>query len=75
MALVVDAERWCGSIAPATSNPPICCGDVAITLCDSCGVPLCEVHEIVCATCSASTCGNCQHACSSDFREDPILAA
>jgi hypothetical protein len=75
MALRVDAEKWCALVMHATTNSPRCCGDAAITLCSCCGIGICEVHELVCLTCSASTCPSCQHACSVDLYEHPVLAA
>lgn len=68
MTLKVDAERWCECvIGPgAVRNRPLRCGDVAISLCDDCGMALCESHEILCSNCSRTTCLNCDHVCQSN---------
>jgi hypothetical protein len=71
MSLRIEAERWCDCELQDMSDP---CGEAAITLCAECGVALCESHEIVCPTCTASTCVNCHHACSVPV-SDPVLHA
>ncbi len=76
MSLRVDAERWCECVIDPGSlrNRPRC-GDVAISLCESCGVALCESHEILCMRCSSATCLNCEHACRGDVEELKLGAA
>jgi hypothetical protein len=65
LTLRVESERWCESIL--TPNPSLsqsaCCGDVATSVCEACGVALCESHERVCPNCFGVNCRNCQHVC------------
>jgi len=77
MTLSVDAERWCECvIGPgADRNQPLRCGDVAIELCEGCGIALCESHEIVCGRCTCVTCLNCNHVCAGDAKNLEIGAA
>lgn len=77
MTLKVDAERWCESVVAPGSvrNRPVRCGDVAISLCEGCGIPMCESHEIVCAQCFGVTCLNCDHTCKRDVYDLEISAA
>jgi hypothetical protein len=77
MTLKVDAERWCECVISPGSlkNRPVRCGDVAISVCESCGAALCESHEILCIRCSSATCLNCEHACRGDAEELKLGAA
>jgi predicted sulfurtransferase len=77
MTLRIGAERWCECVISPDSirNRPLRCGNVAISLCDSCGVPLCESHEILCHNCSSVTCLNCDHACAVKVQNLPMEAA
>ena len=77
MSLQVEAERWCESvIAPGSiRNRPVRCGDVAISLCEGCGIPMCESHEIVCSQCLGVTCVNCDHSCKRDANNLEVSAA
>ncbi len=77
MTLSIDAERWCECvIGPgAIRNQSLRCGDIAISLCECCGVALCEAHEIVCSFCLCATCLKCDHACRADTENLEIGAA
>jgi hypothetical protein len=68
MTLTVYAERWCECLANDGSigNEPHRCGDVATSLCQCCGIPLCDSHEILCIRCSCPVCRNCEHVCQID---------
>jgi predicted sulfurtransferase len=77
MTLKVYAERWCECvIAPGpVRSRPLRCGDVAISLCEGCGTPLCDSHEIICSRCLGVTCLNCDHSCKRDAKNLEIAAA
>lgn len=77
MTLKIDSEPWCECVTSPGSvrNRPLRCGDIAISLCDGCGIPLCESHEIVCHNCFSVTCLNCDHACSSNLQDRPLEVA
>jgi predicted sulfurtransferase len=65
MSLVVDAERWCEAVVGrrVMSGGAQRCGDVAWTLCGTCGMALCEMHEVVCRDCHQGYCSGCDHVC------------
>jgi hypothetical protein len=64
MTLRVESERWCESaINPSNTFGHSCCGDVATSVCEGCGLALCESHEVVCRSCLGVNCGNCMHTC------------
>ena len=77
MTVKVDAECWCQSVVAPDSarNQPARCGDVAISLCEGCGIPMCESHEIVCSQCLGVTCLNCDHTCKRDAYDLEVRAA
>lgn len=77
MALRIESERWCECVIGPGSvrNRPLRCGDIAMSLCDGCGIPLCESHEIICPTCFSATCLNCDHACCVDRQDRELEAA
>jgi len=64
MAVIVQSERWCEVPLPggAEGNCTIC-DEAAITLCESCGKAVCDLHEIACSQCGRSYCATCEHAC------------
>lgn len=51
MTFSIDAERWCECVigSGTVRNRPLRCGDIAISLCQSCGIALCESHETLCS--------------------------
>jgi hypothetical protein len=77
MTLSIDAERWCECvIGPgAVRNRPLRCGDVATSLCEGCGIALCESHEIFCDRCKRITCLKCDHDCAGDAENLEMGAA
>jgi hypothetical protein len=77
MTLSIDSERWWEwVIGPGSLRDlPVRCGDVAISLCEGCGVALCESHELRCGNCSRATCLNCAHVCRADAESLKIGAA
>ena len=64
MALIVYSERWC-EVTLVASETGICasCQQAALTICEACGVAVCDLHEIMCGRCGRSYCRDCQHAC------------
>jgi hypothetical protein len=66
MTLIVNSERWCEAASEVESQDRgRCCGDVATSVCEVCGVALCDAHEICCLICFGVTCSTCDHACRS----------
>jgi predicted sulfurtransferase len=61
MTVHVYAVRWCECPVEQTTGA---CGDVAISICEECGMPVCESHELICTNCEAMTCRDCVHACA-----------
>ena len=75
MTLIVEAEPWCECEMGADNEHTDRCGDVAISLCECCGTPLCESHEIVCIRCSSPVCRKCDHVCLVDTDKAQFIAA
>ncbi len=67
MGLRVEAERTCEAVVAYTLNtvsPRILCSDVALYLCDSCGIAVCEIHGSTCAECTQHFCLACGYVCA-----------
>ncbi len=77
MTLTIHAERWCEcEVASGSAGSPLPrCTDVAISLCQCCGLALCEAHEIICIRCSSPVCLNCDHVCRMDPEKAELHAA
>lgn len=65
MGLIVESERWCEVVVGRGrgGSQPLC-GDVALTVCGTCGMGLCELHEVICRECHESYCSHCDHVCA-----------
>jgi predicted sulfurtransferase len=65
MTLIVESERWCEVPLSVPSDNGDCtvCNEAALTLCQSCGMAICDEHEKLCQRCGQSYCSKCQHAC------------
>jgi len=77
MSLRVNSERWCesGSEVVSSRGHLLRCGDVATSICDGCGVALCDSHEKFCPVCFGVTCPHCDHICQSRVESSLTKAA
>jgi hypothetical protein len=68
MTLSIDSERWCECVVDIgpLHQRPLLCGDIAISTCGTCGIAMCESHEIFCDTCQSVTCMHCGHVCRAE---------
>jgi hypothetical protein len=64
MTLVVQSERLCEvPLRDVEQGNCSQCREAALTVCEACGVAVCDVHEVICGLCGRSYCSHCEHAC------------